>query len=267
MFVQRMIVVMFAAFIFQTRPSLADPRCPDRPIRLAFYEHGRLFDAERDEGIDKDIVTQLILNTDCQFETFVAARARIWVDLEQGNLDMTTSGIQTPERDRFAAFAPYIKMKNHFILPKNNSHYASLADLQNNSKLKYLVVRSFRHEPPIDAFLQTIEPKNRIIEVPTAELTLQILSAGRADVTVSQPVIFFHFEEKYQLKDRFVIKDLIPDTPSIPLGLVLSRKTFSDEQLVRWQNLITSLIKSGKVGLILAKHLPQEWVGPASYKD
>ena len=82
--------------------------CDSKPIRLAFYETGSFyfFENGRATGSDKDIVEELTKRSGCRFDTQLVMRARIWADLASGDLDMSVSGIQTPERDQLASFAP-----------------------------------------------------------------------------------------------------------------------------------------------------------------
>lgn len=84
--------------------------CGDKPTRLAFYELGNFyfFESQQAQGIDKESVDALIKRSGCRFDAQVLARARIWADLASGDLDMSVSGIQNPERDKFAWFAPYL---------------------------------------------------------------------------------------------------------------------------------------------------------------
>lgn len=260
------IFVMAAAALFWLQPATAESLCLDRPIRLAFYEHGRIFDAERNTGIDRDLVTQLIEKSGCKFDLSVLARARIWIDIARGDLDMTTSGIATPEREQFAVFAPYLKMKNHFVFRNFASNFSNLEMLQKRLDLKFAVVRSFRHEPAIDAFLQSISPADRVIPVATTEMTFTLLAKGRVDVIFSQPAAYFYYAEKYGLQNQTAFKDLIPETEAIPHGMVLARKNFSQPQLESWQKLVEQMVSDGTVDNILAKHLPEEFVPVSSLR-
>lgn len=261
-----LMVWVVCLFVGSSLPAWANPMCLDRPISLAFYEHGRLYDAGRDAGIDKDVVEWMVAKSGCRFDLSVMARARIWADLAEGNLDITTSGIQTPERDSFAAFAHYLRIKNHFIFRNLSEKYDDLDKLGNDPGVKYAVVRSYRYEPPIDAFLKTIQPADRVIEVQNVEVAYHFLADYRADVIISQPVVFVHYVEELQLGNQIHMQDLIPEAAGAPHGMIFSRKNFSAAQLVMWQNLVNGMVKDGTIHKILTKHLPKELVGPSSFK-
>jgi len=107
--VRRAAVFVGIALLLACQSLLAGPvNCGPRPIRLAFYTYGAFYfeDAHgKEHGVDKDIVDALAKRSGCRFETQLMARARIWADLASGNLDMSVSGIETPERGQFAWFA------------------------------------------------------------------------------------------------------------------------------------------------------------------
>ena len=76
------------------------------PYTVAMYQHGALYyrSGEQWAGIDKDIVDELARRTGCELRMTRDSRIRIWTMLKEGTLDMTMSGISTPEREGFARF-------------------------------------------------------------------------------------------------------------------------------------------------------------------
>jgi polar amino acid transport system substrate-binding protein len=67
-------------------------------------------------GIDKDLIEEIGRRSGCRFSQESDARARIWIRLAEGSLDMSVSGIPTPERDQFARFIIYFQTRNHLLM-------------------------------------------------------------------------------------------------------------------------------------------------------
>ena len=59
------------------------------PITFALYENGDIYDSVSNTGIDKDVAEELAKRIACHFEFSVKPRARIWHDIERGELMMT----------------------------------------------------------------------------------------------------------------------------------------------------------------------------------
>ncbi len=65
--------------------------CPaGGPIRFAHYEFGLIYTNEGG-GIDEDVQLELARRSGCRFEVSMQPRARIWLALESGQLDMAAS--------------------------------------------------------------------------------------------------------------------------------------------------------------------------------
>jgi polar amino acid transport system substrate-binding protein len=99
--------------------SRADgPDC-SRPYTLALHDHGLLYSAATDTGIDKDFADELIRRSGCKVNVSLMSRARIWQLIESGALDFSLSGITNPERDKYAAFAWYFSNKYYLLVRKD----------------------------------------------------------------------------------------------------------------------------------------------------
>ena len=59
------------------------PDC-SRAYSLALHDHGLLYSAATDKGIDKDIANELIKRSGCRIDVSVMPRSRIWKLLEAG---------------------------------------------------------------------------------------------------------------------------------------------------------------------------------------
>ena len=75
------------------------------PYTLTFYEFGSLYYRDQSGayvGIDRDVVDELARRSGCVINGKIDSRVRTWARLADGNLDMSVSGIATPEREEFA---------------------------------------------------------------------------------------------------------------------------------------------------------------------
>ena len=124
------------------------------PYTVAMYEHGALYyrSGEQWAGIDKDIVDELARRTGCELRMTRDSRIRIWTMLKDGTLDMTMSGISTPEREGFARFTPYLQSRNMLLLRNEVArHAATLEQFAAQPELKIAVIKGFRHGATYDA--------------------------------------------------------------------------------------------------------------------
>ena len=71
-------------------------------------------------------------------------RSRIWQLIETGALDFTLSGIDNPERDKFAVFAWYMSNK-YYLLVRRDAEVRSVAEFRRKRALRLGLIRSFRY--------------------------------------------------------------------------------------------------------------------------
>ena len=96
----------------------ATPVDCSRTYTLALHDHGLLYSADTDTGIDKDVADELIRRSGCKVVVSLMQRARIWQLIESGALDFSLYGIANAQRDTFAGFAWYFSNK-YYLLARN----------------------------------------------------------------------------------------------------------------------------------------------------
>jgi polar amino acid transport system substrate-binding protein len=239
--------------------ALAGPvNCGNKPIRLAFYDFGYLYYTDGDvaKGIDKDVADELIKRSGCKFDTLTLARARIWSELASGDLDMSVSGIQNPERDGFAWFAHYLGIKNLVILP---AHVAvkvhSAADFLKQSQLQFGAVRAFKHGTVQDKLLNELRSHQRVQDSANVEALFKKLKAGTIDALFSQPLVYRKHMADLGMQNEVVVQDWSPGDRGVPHGLILAKTRFKEEDAKQWQALITSMRDDGTLKRIYSKYL------------
>lgn len=257
------IVTVFYIFVFfivscGVACAGSDEYCK-QPIKLAFYEFGYFY--YDGKGMDKDIVDELQKRSGCRFEVQVMARARIWADLASGDLDMSVSGVQSPERDKFAWFAHYLSVKNYAIVYSKIAATVKTADdFLARPELQMGAVTSFRHGKDQDDWLSRLRRVKRVQESPDAETIFMKLKDDRVDAIFSHPPVYRYYLSFLGMENSVVIQDWTPLEKGIKAGLVMSKHRFSEAQADKWRSLILDMKKDGTLRKIYLKYLPENEV-------
>lgn len=254
----RVIGACLLLFLSPLGSQAAAPDCGDKPISLAYFEFGIMYFEQdgQSQGIDKDLVTELTRRTGCRFTTLVMPRSRVWEDLASGALDMSVSAIQTPERDRFAWFAPYAMAKNYAVI--RSAHAAGVlgaADFASQKALQFGVVRGFKHGDVLDNWLDGLRASNRVQESSNSGLLFEKLKQGHIDGMFAQPILFRKYLRDLSLHDGVVIQDWSPETKGVKGQLILAKHRFSQEQARRWQLLVQEMHRDGTLERIFRRYL------------
>lgn len=229
--------------------------CGPRPLRVALYEYGYFYNAG--QGIDQDVVQELMRRTGCGMDVQVMTRARIWADLASGGLDMSVSGIQTPERDQFAWFAHYLIMKNYALIPQRlASTVRGPEDFLAQPKLQFGVVRAFKHGVGQDALLAQLRQQQRVQESPDVQTVFKKFQDRRVDALFSQPPVYRKFWQELGLQDTVVIQDWTPHEKGVPHGLIMAKSTFTAKQAEQWREVLQAMRRDGTLLRIFSHYLP-----------
>ena len=161
------------------------PDC-SRPMTLALHDHGLLYSAATDSGIDKDVAEELIRRSGCKVTVTLMARARIWQLIESGALDFSLSGIRNADRDKFAAFAWYFSNK-YYLLARKDAGVHSLADFAGNDKLQLGVIRSFRYSESGNTLVDTLQASSRLSQAGGLEPLYQALMLNHIQGMLIEP--------------------------------------------------------------------------------
>ena len=245
----------FLALLTATSLHAEDkPLCP-KEISFGLYENGYIYDSKTDTGIDKDVVLELSRRTGCRFKMSLMARARIWRDLETGDLMTTGSGIRNPERDKFAWFILYMGQKNYAIVRKNIKATSASEFLADNS-LNWGVIRSYKHGQDADAFLEKLG-KQRIHEGVNLENEYKMLKTGRISAMFSPAPVAEKYIKELDLTSEVRIEDWFPADPNIPHGFIFSKKYFTEEELQKWRVVFNGMLRDGSLKKIYTKYIAE----------
>ena len=235
------------------RAAAAAPDCW-RPFTLALHDHGLLYSADTDTGIDKDFAEELARRSGCKVVVSLISRARIWQLIESGALDFSLSGITNAERNKFAAFAWYISNK-YYLLVRKDAGVRSLADFEKDSRLQLGVIRSFRYSNTANRLVDKLQAEGRVSQSAGLGPLYQVLIANRIQGMIIEPFDYPALEEKRirEISDIMQFND-----PAVPHGLIMSKKALSPEEQEKWRGLVKDMRADGTVRRIFEKYFPPD---------
>jgi polar amino acid transport system substrate-binding protein len=258
-YLKPLIAMMFLSFIAQFSSSAATvPEPPCGTMTLAYYELGALFYRTDDgeySGIDKDVVEELERRTSCRFKTSVESRVRIWSQLSGNTLDMSVSGISTPEREKFARFIPYFSTRNYVLMNKDTPLSAqTMEGFLANPALQVAVVKSFRHGPVYDEWLDKLRAQKRVHEAADFETVMRLFSVNRVNAVLALPTSFQLFLQQHKLLDTTLIKDWSP-TDRVVHSLIVSRVRVNQNSVDILEKGMRSMREDGSLDKIFKRHI------------
>ena len=233
--------------------------CGEKPIRLAYYEYGFFYFQDgraAAQGIDRNIGDELAKRSGCKMDVQVLACARIWADLASGDLDMSVSGIQNPDRDKFAWFAHYLSMKNYAVVQSSVAAQGTGAQsFLKNTQWQFGAVRAFKHGAEQDQWLDTLRTNQRVQDSANVETLFKKLREGRIDGLFSQPPVYGKHLSDLGMKKDVVVQDWTPGEKGVPHGLILAKSRFTEAEAKQWQALVQTMRTDGTLKRIYLQYL------------
>jgi polar amino acid transport system substrate-binding protein len=229
--------------------AVAGPDC-SRSFSLALHDHGQLYSADTDAGIDKDFADELIRRSGCKVVVTLMPRVRIWQLIESGALDFSLSGITNAERDKFAAFAWYISNK-YYLLVRKDSGVRSLADFERNESLQLGVIRSFRYSETANKLVDRLQAANRVSQSAGLAPLYQTLIINRIQGMIIEPFDYPALDEK-KIRDMTDIIEF--NDPAVLHGLIMSKKALPLAEQEKWRALVNGMRADGTVRRIFEKY-------------
>jgi polar amino acid transport system substrate-binding protein len=236
------------------------PTCPPDPIRVSFLEFGLHFYQTRGgtgAGIDADLIAEMAARTGCKFDTSIQTRARAWMELSANNIDVMTSTLRTPDRDALGWFIPYMRSRHMVLVSPSAQPLQTLAQFQENRKLRFGMVRGYRHTPFYDELIAGWARQGRVSEYIDEASLLNALKHGDIAAVLSQPIVYRRYLNEDDLK-TIHISDWDPGSPGIIGNLLLSKHAFSEADAGKWRNLVGSIQQDGTLRRIFEKYMSPE---------
>ncbi len=229
--------------------AAAGPDC-SRTFTLALHEHGLLYSAATDSGIDKDFADELVRRSGCKVVVSLMSRARIWQLIETGALDFSLSGIATEERRRYAGFAWYFSNK-YYLLVRKDANVGQFADVEDNPRFQLGVIRSFRYSDSANGLVDRLQAANRVSQASGLEPLYQALRANRIQGMIMEPFDYPAVGEK-GIRDITAVIEF--NDPAVQHGLIMSKKALPAAEQDKWRALVNQMRADGAVRRIFEKY-------------
>lgn len=254
----RALQVVLVALVLSApgRNSLAATDNPDcsRPLTLGLHEHGLLYSSETDSGIDKDFSDELIRRSGCSITVTVMPRARIWQLIESGAMDFSLSGIANEERNRFAAFAWYFSNK-YYLLVRNDTGVRQLPDFVKDEHLRLGVIRSFRYSESANRLVDKLQEERRVLYATGLGPLYETLSNNQIQGMIVEPFDYPVMQNESIRGGTSIVEF---NDPSIPHGMIMSKKTISDDEQKKWRKIVDEIRSDGTLRRIFIKYFPED---------
>jgi polar amino acid transport system substrate-binding protein len=245
------------AFAYQAHAVAAAP-CGS--YKVAFYDHGALNSLQVDghwRGIDTDVVEELARRTGCRLTLGLDSRVRIWTMIEAGKLDITVSGIATPERERFAHFIPYFASRNYVLLSKDvESRVQSLDALAADPRYKVAAIKSFKHGPTLDAWLTALRAQGRVYDAVDFTALMRLAKTGRVHAIIALQTSWVPLRADTAAAG-FRIMDWAQKDQVVGC-LVVSRTRVPQATVELFTRTIAAMRQDGTLEAIFARHMGAE---------
>ena len=225
------------------------PVC-SRPFALALHEHGLLYSAATDTGIDKDFSDELARRSGCRISVSVMPRARIWQLIESGALDFSLSGITNEAREKFAGFAWYFSNK-YYLLVRNDSNVRDLRGFERNPKLQLGAIRGFRYGPSANRLVDTLTERGRVTYSTGLDPLYEILALDRIQGMIIEP---FDYSQVAGSTIRSMTTIVETGDDPVAHGLIMSKRSISSAEQARWRELVAAMRADGTVLRIFEKY-------------
>lgn len=225
-----------------------------RPYTLALHDHGLLYSAKTDEGIDKDVAEELTRRSGCKVTITLMSRDRIWQLIESGALDFSMSGITNPARDKFAAFAWYFSNK-YYLLARNDAGVQSQADFESHNTLQLGVIRSFRYSPSANQLVDKMQEAGRLSQAGGLDPLYQLLMQNQIQGMIIEPFDYPALDDKAIRQITSIIEF---NDPPVPHGLIMSKKALTPAEQAAWRGVIDDMRKDGTMLGIFKKYFKPE---------
>lgn len=247
-------------FCFAYNIASAAPKCPSQPIKLDLLELGIFFKSERGKaagnGIDRDLVDELSKRSGCAFDAKVQPRARTWIEIKAGRIDMMTATLSTPEREEFLWLFPYVRA-HHIILlgPSAPSTLHTLAQFQKASSLKFGVIRGFAHSAFYDPLIAAWMQEDRVRVYPDEAHLINALIQGEVAAVTSYPGVFqFYINAKVNPNSVRMV-DWDKGNLQVLGNFGISKARFSEAEAHEWGMLIKAIQLDGTLLKIYRKYV------------
>lgn len=242
-----------AAWLLALAASAPHAACT-REFNVGFSEagFGAYMQDGQWQGTIPDLIAELARRSGCRITLNPRPRARVLLEFEQGQLDIITSSMQAPERDRIGHFLPYGYAELDLVF-LGDSPPRNLDEFRKRPELRLGTVRGVRlgHlKEAVDAMLASRQAE---YSADFDNLAVK-LTAGRLQAVILPSGVHAKMRRDGQLPAKAVAIDL-PEGPPEVIGLYLNRANvpLPDVQLLRKH--LDAMRREGWVQADYARHV------------
>lgn len=227
-----------------------------RPLRVAVSDLGvgSYVEDGQIRGLIPDLVNELQARTGCPLQLVFMPRARALLDFDKGGIDIITSMLQTPERNRIASYLPYGYTKHDLLaVPEAAAGLHGLADVIRRPDLRLGVVRGIRTNSRIDAHLEQLLAIRRAeYSADFANLAAK-LAARRIQVALMPNALHLKLRRDGVLPADLVIIDEPEARPQM-LGLYVNRQIVPPRVVALLERQLAQMVRRGWVRQAYVQH-------------
>ena len=231
-----------------------------RPLRVAMSDLGvgGYLEQGQPRGLIPDLMQELQSRSGCRLQIVPLPRARALLDFERGELDLITSALKTPERDRTGSYLPYgYTQQDLLLLPEAGPGIKRFADLRLRPDLRVGVVRGIRAGGRLDAEIDVLAERGRLEYSPDFNNLAAKLSARRLQAALMPNALHIKLRRDGLLPADLVVQTE-PDAPPQQLGVYVNRRTTPAPVIARLEKQLAAMVASGWVRQAYGRHFGEE---------
>lgn len=229
----------------------------DKPLELAFYDLGVLYNPQTQAGLDRDVADEVFKRIGCAYVLKFESRVRIWAHLERDQLAMTVSGIPNTERRIFAHFVPYFWARNQLVYIAKDGQLTTPEAFLANPAYRLGVVKSYRHGAGWDGLIAQLRAQGRVDEVADTQTLVSLLNNGRITAFPALQAVWADIGERYQLKGLVAHTSWFLDQAKIEHGLVLNKALIPGTLKSEIEKAVDQMRSDGTMLKLLKKYFPE----------
>ncbi|RZL36693.1 MAG: transporter substrate-binding domain-containing protein [Rubrivivax sp.] len=244
-----------AAALLLALTAAAAPAACSREFTVGISElgYGAYQQGGQWQGIVPQLIAELGRRSGCQLKLAPRPRARVVQEFEQGLLDMMTSSLQVPERDRLAYFLPYSFTEIDLIMASEEVPRA-LEDWRQHGELKLGLVRGIRLAGRLHDIVEGMLASHQAEPSSDYDTLAAKLAAGRVQAALIPSVIHLKLRRDGQLPAQAVVVDLAEATTDV-LGLYLNRAAANPEDMRQLRRHLDAMRREGWVQALYARYV------------
>lgn len=239
--------------------AAATTACP-AVTRVGLSELGyAAFQEDRQvRGVNVDTMTELSRRTGCRFTFDWYPRGRLFAQLANGKVDLTASALRTPERDRSGNWIAFGYTRFELLLTRRSAgDFHSLAEFVDHSTARLNATRGIAYAPAVMEQLARLERADRLEYVNDYDVVFKKIIAGRAEGTLSPPMIHLHHLRRLGLADDMVAIE-VAEAPRALTGVYLSNASLSEAVQQHYAAALRAMVADGTVQKIYERYLGPE---------